>query len=354
MHRCTISHIDPDSPLRHAAHPGDRLVSINGNPITDVLDYKYYAYDPELAVCLRRPDGTEHTVHVSKPLGGELGLDFETYLMDNAHSCANHCVFCFIDQMPPGMRPTLYFKDDDARLSFLMGNYMTLTNLSEREVQRIIHLHISPINVSVHATDPELRSFLLGNPRAGKTLEIMRRFSDGGITMNCQIVCCPGLNDGAQLQRTMHDLAALYPQVHSVSIVPVGLTKFREGLYPLTPFTPEHAAETLDLVNAFGDECVEKFGARVFFCADELYLKAGRELPPLLTRWLSFVPVSVLAALVAPDLLLADGKLNIAGDNLFLIATFPTLLICWYKKGSLFGALAVGMGTVALIRYWMT
>ena len=168
MHRCTISHIDPDSPLRHAAHPGDRLVSINGNPITDVLDYKYYAYDPELAVCLRRPDGTEHTVHVSKPLGGELGLDFETYLMDNAHSCANHCVFCFIDQMPPGMRPTLYFKDDDARLSFLMGNYMTLTNLSEREVQRIIDLHISPINVSVHATDPELRSFLLGNPRAGQ------------------------------------------------------------------------------------------------------------------------------------------------------------------------------------------
>ena len=219
-------------------------------------------------------------MHIVKPLGGELGLDFETYLMDNAHSCANHCVFCFIDQMPPGMRPTLYFKDDDARLSFLMGNYMTLTNLSEREVQRIIHLHISPINVSVHATDPELRSFLLGNPRAGKTLEIMRRFSDGGITMNCQIVCCPGLNDGAQLQRTMRDLAALYPQVHSVSIVPVGLTKFREGLYPLTPFTPEHAAETLDLVNAFGDECVEKFGARIFFCADELYLKAGRALPP--------------------------------------------------------------------------
>ena len=275
MHRCTISHIDPDSPLRHAAHPGDRLVSINGNPITDVLDYKYYAYDPQLAVCLRRPDGSEHTVHIVKPLGGELGLDFETYLMDNAHSCANHCVFCFIDQMPPGMRPTLYFKDDDARLSFLMGNYMTLTNLSEREVQRIIDLHISPINVSVHATDPELRSFLLGNPRAGKTLEIMRRFADGGITMNCQIVCCPGLNDGAQLQRTMRDLAALYPQVHSVSIVPVGLTKFREGLYPLTPFTPEHAAETLDLVNAFGDECVEKFGTRIFFCADELYLKGA-------------------------------------------------------------------------------
>lgn len=280
MHRCTISHIDPDSPLRHAAHPGDRLVSINGNPITDVLDYKYYAYDPELAVCLRRPDGTEHTVHVSKPLGGELGLDFETYLMDNAHSCANHCVFCFIDQMPPGMRPTLYFKDDDARLSFLMGNYMTLTNLSEREVQRIIHLHISPINVSVHATDPELRSFLLGNPRAGKTLEIMRRFSDGGITMNCQIVCCPGLNDGEELMRSMRDLEALYPGVHSVSIVPVGLTKFREGLYPLTPFTKEHAAETLDMITEFGDRCLEKHGTRIFFCGDEFYILAGREFPP--------------------------------------------------------------------------
>ena len=279
MHRCTISHIDPDSPLRHAAHPGDRLVSINGNPITDVLDYKYYAYDPELAVCLRRPDGTEHTVHVSKPLGGELGLDFETYLMDNAHSCANHCVFCFIDQMPPGMRPTLYFKDDDARLSFLMGNYMTLTNLSEREVQRIIHLHISPINVSVHATDPELRSFLLGNPRAGKTLEIMRRFSDGGITMNCQIVCCPGLNDGAQLQRTMHDLAALYPQVHSVSIVPVGLTKFRKGLAGLEPVTKEKAGEIIDLVDEYGAKCLEKYGTRMFFCADEFYIKAERPLP---------------------------------------------------------------------------
>lgn len=279
MHRCTISHIDPDSPLRHAAHPGDRLVSINGNPITDVLDYKYYAYDPELAVCLRRPDGTEHTVHVSKPLGGELGLDFETYLMDNAHSCANHCVFCFIDQMPPGMRPTLYFKDDDARLSFLMGNYMTLTNLSEREVQRIIHLHISPINVSVHATDPELRSFLLGNPRAGKTLEIMRRFADGGITMNCQIVCCPGLNDGAQLQRTMHDLAALYPQVHSVSIVPVGLTKFRKGLAGLEPVTKEKAGEIIDLVDEYGAKCLEKYGTRMFFCADEFYIKAERPLP---------------------------------------------------------------------------
>lgn len=280
MHRCTISHVDADSPLRGAAHPGDRLVSINGNPITDVLDYKYYAYDTRLTVELQTPDGTVKTVHVDKCEGGELGLDFETYLMDNAHSCANHCVFCFIDQMPKGMRPTLYFKDDDARLSFLMGNYMTLTNLSRREVQRIIDLHISPINVSVQTTNPELRAFMLGNPRAGESLEIMRRFAEGGIVMNCQIVCCPGLNDASELQRTMEDLAAMHPAVHSVSIVPVGLTKFREGLYPLQPFTPEHAAETIDAVTAFGDACMERFGTRIFFCSDELYLKAGRVLPP--------------------------------------------------------------------------
>ncbi len=280
MHRCTIRHVDADSPLRRHAQPGDALVSINGNVIHDVLDYKYYAYDTHLTVELRTPSGETKTVTIRKPEGGELGLDFETYLMDNARSCANHCVFCFIDQMPKGMRPTLYFKDDDARLSFLMGNYMTLTNLSKREVQRIIDLHISPINISVQATDPELRAFMLGNPRAGETLGIMQRFAEGGITMNCQIVCCPGLNDDAQLQKTMEDLAALYPHVRSVSIVPVGVTKFREGLYPLTPFTPEHAAETIDQVEAFGDDCIARYGERIFFCGDELYLKAGRPLPP--------------------------------------------------------------------------
>ena len=275
-----IKSVDRGSPLHGKAHPGDAVISINGHKIIDVLDYKFFAYDSELHVVLRRPDGSEREVHVRKTVGGDLGLEFESYLMDTPRSCANNCVFCFIDQLPKGMRRTMYFKDDDARLSFLLGNYITLTNLSKREIERIIALHISPINVSVHTTNPELRCAMLRNPRAGETINTMRRFAESGITMNCQIVCCPGLNDGAQLQRTMHDLAALYPQVHSVSIVPVGLTKFREGLYPLTPFTPEHAAETLDLVNAFGDECVKKFGARVFFCADELYLKAGRALPP--------------------------------------------------------------------------
>ena len=275
----TISKIENGSPLHRRAHVGDVLVSINGNKVHDVLDYKFYGYDPVLAVTLRRPDGTEHTVHVEKAEGQDLGLEFETYLMDNPRSCANNCVFCFIDQLPKGMRKTMYFKDDDARLSFLLGNYITMTNLSEREIQRIIDLHISPVNISVHATNPELRVKLLRNKNAGKCLDIMQRFAEGGIRMNCQIVCCPGLNDGAELLRSMEELAALHPAVHSVSVVPLGLTKHREGLYPLTPFTPEHTAETIDMVTAFGDECVKKFGTRIFFCSDEMYLCAGRELP---------------------------------------------------------------------------
>ena len=275
-----IRSIDRDSPLRHRAEPGDVLLSINGHRIIDVLDYKYFAYDRELALRLRRPDGTEYELQVHKPEGGDLGLDFESYLMDRPRSCANACVFCFIDQLPKGMRPTMYFKDDDARLSFLLGNYITLTNLSQREIERIIALHISPINVSVHTTNPELRRRMLKNKRAGETIEVMRRFAESGIVMNCQIVCCPGWNDGEELLRTMRELEEMYPGVHSVSIVPVGLTKYREGLEKLTSFTPEHAAETLDMVTAFGDECLRKHGTRIFFCGDEMYLLAGRELPP--------------------------------------------------------------------------
>ena len=274
-----IKSVDPTSPLRGKAELGDTVVSINGNEILDVLDYKFFAYDRELDVVLRRPDGSEYGVKVRKGEGGDLGLDFGSYLMDAPRSCANACVFCFIDQLPRGMRRTMYFKDDDARLSFLLGNYITLTNLSEREVERIIALHVSPINVSVHTMNPELRCKMLRNPRAGESLDVMRRFAEAGIVMNCQIVCCPGLNDGAELTRSMRELEALWPAVHSVSIVPVGLTKFREHLYPLTPFTPEHAAETVDLVEAYSEGCLRRHGSRIFFCGDELYLKAGRALP---------------------------------------------------------------------------
>ena len=249
MHRCTISHIDPDSPLRHAAHPGDRLVSINGNPITDVLDYKYYAYDPELAVCLRRPDGTEHTVHVSKPLGGELGLDFETYLMDNAHSCANHCVFCFIDQMPPGMRPTLYFKDDDARLSFLMGNYITLTNLTDEDVQNVIQRNMSPMNVSVHAVSPDVRRRMMGR-NAQRGMDVLEAIMAAGIEIHAQIVLCPGMNDGEELLKTLR-FCEEHEQITSLGIVPLGFTKHQNRFTWSYSDKPELARETIAMIRPF-------------------------------------------------------------------------------------------------------
>ena len=274
-----IKSVDEGSPLYGRVESGDTVIAINGNQILDVLDYKFFAYDKSLKVRLKRPDGSEYELDVKKSEGGDLGLNFESYLMDKPRSCSNACVFCFIDQLPRGMRKTMYFKDDDARLSFLLGNYITLTNLSPREIDRIIALHISPINVSVQTTNPELRCKMLRNKRAGESIDVMRRFAKAGIVMNCQIVCCPGLNDGEELLRSMQDLEQMHPAVHSVSIVPVGLTKFREKLYPLTPFTPEHAAETIDLVESFGDKCVHRHGTRIFFCGDEMYIKAGRELP---------------------------------------------------------------------------
>ena len=278
--RNRIKSIDEWSPLLGKVSVGDSLRSINGNTIRDVLDYKYYAYDEHLNLVMERPDGGSYELHIEKAEGGELGLDFENYLMDSARSCANNCIFCFIDQLPPGMRKTLYFKDDDTRLSFLMGNYITLTNLSRREIERIKALRISPVNVSVHTTDPELRVRMLRNPRAGESIGVMREFAAAGIVMNCQIVCCPGINDGAALDRTMRDLAEMYPQVRSVSVVPVGLTKYREGLYPLVSFTADSAAGLIRQVEAFAESCLEKRGSRIFFCSDELYIKAGKELPP--------------------------------------------------------------------------
>ena len=274
-----IKSIDAESPLHGRANIGDTLIGINGNEILDVLDYKFFAYDKHLSVTLRREDGTEYSLDVQKGEGGDLGLDFESYLMDAPRACSNHCVFCFIDQLPRGMRKTMYFKDDDARLSFLLGNYITLTNLSEREIERIIALRISPINVSVHTTNPELRCRMLRNDRAGESIELMRRFAGAGIVMNCQIVCCPGINDGEELLRSMRDLESMYPKVHSVSVVPVGLTKFRERLYPLTAFTKEHAAETLKLVEDYGAGCLKRHGSRVFFCGDEFYIKAEAPIP---------------------------------------------------------------------------
>jgi putative radical SAM enzyme (TIGR03279 family) len=274
-----ITKVERYSPLHGKVSVGERLLAINGNEITDVLDYKFWSYDARLDLELEDVEGRHRHIKVRKDEGADLGLEFETYLMDRARGCANHCLFCFVDQLPRGMRSTLYFKDDDARLSFLTGNYITLTNLSTREIQRICDLRVSPIHVSVHATEPELRTRLLGNPNGAKGLEIMKKLAAAGIVMECQIVCCPGLNDGQALLQSMKDLEQMYPQVNSVSIVPVGLTKHREGLPVLTPFDPERAAKTIDLVENFSDHCLEKHGSRIFFCSDELYLKAGRSLP---------------------------------------------------------------------------
>ena len=275
-----IKSIDPRTPAHRAKlRAGETLVEVNGHRIVDVLDYKFYTYDAHLLLKLRDEDGSERSVRVRKREGEDLGLNFETYLMDRARSCANNCIFCFVDQMPQGMRETLYFKDDDARLSFLMGNYITLTNLSQREIQRIIDLRISPITVSVHTTDPALRCEMLGNRRAGESIDVMRRLAEHGIRMNCQIVACPGINDGPALLRTLGDLAEMHPGVDSASIVPVGVTRFREGLYPLRAYTRESAGEVIDLVEGFGRDCLHRLGTTMFWCSDEFYLLAGRDLP---------------------------------------------------------------------------
>ena len=273
-----ITAIDRHSPAERAGiRVGEQLLTINGHTIVDVLDYRFYGYDPLSHVELKTPAGDVRTVTIRKAEGQDLGLNFDTYLMDEMRSCANHCIFCFVDQMPPGMRPTLYFKDDDARLSFLLGNYITLTNLTEREAQRIIDLHISPINVSVHTTDPQLHCTMLGNKNAERSLDYIQAFCKAGIIMNGQIVICPGWNDGDQLRRTLRDLTDW--EFSSCSLVPVGITKYRKGLAKLRPVDADCAREIIAIAEEFGQENLRRFGTRRFFCADELFLRAGLPLP---------------------------------------------------------------------------
>lgn len=274
-----ITLVDQDSPADRAGlRAGQILLSIDGTSIRDVLDYKFYSYDAKLVLKIQDEDGAVCDIPVHKHEGEPLGLTFEHYLMDGMKQCSNKCVFCFIDQLPKGMRETLYVKDDDARMSFLMGNYISMTNLSEADVDRILRMHISPVNISVQTTNPELRVKMLQNKRAGEALQIMNRFAEGGITMNCQLVVCKGLNDGEELRRSLRDLKALYPAVSTISVVPFGMTNHREGLYALEPTTAESAGEVLDIVEPFADECLQELGTRLVWCGDELYLKAGRPL----------------------------------------------------------------------------
>lgn len=275
----TVERVLAGSPAdKKKIRAGDRLISINGHPVEDVLDYRFYLTEEKLTLSVQTPKKTR-TVHIRKPEYEDIGLEFETYLMDRQHSCRNNCVFCFIDQMPKGMRESLYFKDDDSRLSFLFGNYITLTNLSEHEIDRIIQMHISPINISVHTTNPDLRCRMMNNRFAGETLSVLRRFADAGIRMECQLVLCPDWNDKEELERSLHDLAVLSPAVESVAVVPVGLTKYREGLTPLRLFTEEEAGAVIDTVLTFGDQMLAATGSRVVYPADEWYIRANRPIP---------------------------------------------------------------------------
>lgn len=273
--------VEPGGPASHAGvRPGETLLSINGNEICDILDYRFYETDRHLSIVLRDDAGAERTVQIRKGQYESIGLEFETYLMDQQHSCTNRCIFCFIDQLPKGLRKSLYFKDDDSRLSFLFGNYVTLTNLKEREVDRIIKMHISPINISVHTTNPELRVKMMGNRFAGKSLDILYRFAKAGIKLNCQIVLCRDINDGEELDRTLKDLTSLWPSVQSVAVVPLGLTKYRQGLYPLTGYDSETARAVVRQLERWGDRCEQKYGQRICYAADEFYLKAQLPIPP--------------------------------------------------------------------------
>ena len=264
---------------RKRVRGGDTLLRVNGHEIADVLDYRFYIQAERIELEIRTAKGKTRKVRLRKDEQDDVGLEFETYLMDKQRPCANKCIFCFIDQLPHGMRESLYFKDDDARLSFLFGNYITMTNLSEREAQRIIDMHISPINVSVHTMNPELRVQMMGNRRAGDCLQYLRRFADAGLRLNTQLVLCPGVNDGEELRYSLEKLAELLPALQSIAAVPVGLTSHREGLAPLRVFTPQEAAAVIDQIDRFNAELAAKGEPPVAYAADEFYLKAGLPIP---------------------------------------------------------------------------
>ena len=259
--------------------PGDVLLSINNEEIGDVFDYRYLIKDEYVEAVIRKPDGEEWLLEIDKEYDDDLGLEFENSLMSDYRSCSNKCIFCFIDQMPPGMRETLYFKDDDSRLSFLQGNYITLTNMKERDIERIIRMQLAPINISVQTTNPELRCKMLHNRFAGETLKYMQMLYDGHVEMNGQVVCCKGVNDGEELVRTLDDLAGFLPFLRSVSVVPAGITKYRDGLFPIGLFTAGEAGEVIDLIESRQQGYYEEYGLHFIHASDEWYITAGRDFP---------------------------------------------------------------------------
>ena len=259
--------------------PGDRLLSINQEEIEDIFDYQYYVENEYIEILIEKPDKEQWLLEVDKEEDEDLGIVFESGLMDDYRSCHNKCIFCFIDQMPKGMRETLYFKDDDSRLSFLQGNYVTLTNMSDHDVERVIRYHLSPINISFQTMNPQLRCKMLNNRFAGEALKKVDRFYEAGITMNGQIVLCKGVNDGKELKYSIRKLMEYIPVLESVSVVPVGLSKYRDGLYPLEPFTKEDAEKVLDIIHGFQKEIYAEHGIHFIHASDEWYITAERELP---------------------------------------------------------------------------
>ena len=259
--------------------PGDVLLQINGKELEDIFDYQYQVEEEYIEVLIQKPDGEEWLLEIDKEEDEDLGIEFENGLMDQYRTCTNKCIFCFIDQMPEGMRDTLYFKDDDSRLSFLQGNYITLTNMSDHDIDRMIQYRLSPINISFQATNPEVRRMMLHNRFAGEIMEKVQRFYDAGIIMNGQIVLCKGINDGKELERSISDLYGFLPFLQSVSVVPVGLSKFRDGLYPLEPFTKEDAVQVLEIIHRWQKKAVKEYELHFIHASDEWYLLADQELP---------------------------------------------------------------------------
>ena len=274
-----ISRVEPGSIGEELSlEPGDRLLAVNGEEVEDIFDYEYYVESPSVTLLVEKASGEEWELEIEND-GEDLGLSFENGLMSQYRSCSNKCIFCFIDQMPPGMRETLYFKDDDSRLSFLQGNYITLTNMKEKDIDRIIRFKLAPVNISVHTTNPDLRCRMLNNRFAGKTLGYMDRLYQAGIPMNGQIVLCKGINDGEELERTIRDLSAYLPYMESLSVVPVGLSKYRDGLYPLEPFSKEDAGAVIDRIEGWQKRIFAEHGTHFVHASDEFYILAERPLP---------------------------------------------------------------------------
>lgn len=281
MAEAVVKSVDPGSIADDCTIvPGDKILKVNNKEFKDILDFRYLTSDDYYVIEVEKTDGSIEEIEIENDLYEQFGCEFENSLLDSPMVCRNKCIFCFMDQLPPNMRKTMYFKDDDVRLSFLEGNYVTLTNLTDEDIERICNLRISPVNVSVHATEPSLRCMMLNNRFAGELLTIMRRFADAGIMMNAQIVLCKNINDGKNLDRTICDLKNLYPSVQSVSVVPVGISKYRDGLYPLESFDAEDCRKVIEQVSDYQNKFLKEIGTRLIYIADEFYIKAKESLPP--------------------------------------------------------------------------